>query len=392
MSPLYVFWNTVQLVWIMRWMGACHGIFRTVWLRTAVVLIYTFFAMSMLIAFFLPSSPVQRFFKVISNYWLGVLLHLTLTIGIALILRLLLLHVPFGPKAFLFTRRGFVISGAVCTAAALGLSAWGVVNAQTLRVTRYAVTVDKACAAGSSLRIALVSDLHLGYNAGKKMMRAMVERINEEQADLVAIAGDIFDNEYEALDDPQGIAEILSGIKSTYGVYACYGNHDIEEPILVGFTFRSEEKKESDPRMDQLLKDAGIRLLRDEAVLVDDAFYVYGRLDARIPGRGIARRKTPQELAEGLDLNKPLIVLDHQPGELQELADAGVDIDLCGHTHGGQIFPGNILTGLKWENACGYLKKGRMHNIVTSGVGAFGPLMRVGTKSEVCIIDVNFQE
>ena len=76
--------------------------------------------------------------------------------------------------------------------------------------------------------------------------------------------------------------------------------------------------------------------------------------------------------------------------ELKELADAGVDLDLCGHTHDGQMFPGNLVTDMMWENSYGYLKKGKMHNIVTSGLGVFGPDMRVGTKSEICRIKIKF--
>ena len=91
-----------------------------------------------------------------------------------------------------------------------------------------------------------------------------------------------------------------------------------------------------------------------------------------------------------MDKSKPILVIDHEPRELQELADAGVDLDLSGHTHDGQVFPANIITDLKWENSCGDLKKDNMYSIVTSGIGVFGPFMRVGTKSEICIIDVDF--
>lgn len=189
-------------------------------------------------------------------------------------------------------------------------------------------------------------------------MRQMVEKINLLQPDLVIVAGDIFDNEYEAIENPEETARVLRGIHSKYGVYACYGNHDIQEPILAGFTFGQKgEKKASDPRMDAFMEKAGFRLLREEAVLIDNAFYVYGRPDYERPGRGIDRRKTPQELAESMDMSKPVIVMDHEPRELQELADAGVDVDLCGHTHDGQLFPGNLLINLLWENSCGYLKK-----------------------------------
>ena len=82
-----------------------------------------------------------------------------------------------------------------------------------------------------------------------------------------------------------------------------------------------------------------------------------------------------------LDVTERLIVA---------MAEAGADLDLCGHTHDGQMFPGNLVTALMWENSCGYLQKGAMHNIVTSGIGVFGPNMRVGTKSEICSITVHF--
>ena len=124
--------------------------------------------------------------------------------------------------------------------------------------------------------------------------------------------------------------------------------------------------------------------------MIEDAFYLYGRPDYGRPGRGIRVRKTPEQVVAGMDPSKPIIVMDHQPRELAELAEAGVDIDLCGHTHDGQTFPGNLTARFFWENICGYLRKGDMHNIVTSGVGVFGPDMRLGTRSEICAITVRF--
>ena len=244
--------------------------------------------------------------------------------------------------------------------------------------------------AAADLKIVLVSDLHLGYNIGLRQMEKMVAKINAEKADLVVIAGDIFDNEWEAVQEPARMAELLRGIRSKYGVYACYGNHDIEEPILAGFTFRQRAPKASSPQMDAFLSDAGIQLLRDEGVLIAGSFYLYGRADAQRPGAGISERKSPQEITQDMDKTRPIIVIDHQPRELAALAAAGVDIDLCGHTHDGQMFPGNLVVRPFWENFYGHLQKGSMHNIVTSGVGLFGPNMRVGTKAEICPITVHF--
>ena len=103
------------------------------------------------------------------------------------------------------------------------------------------------------------------------------------------VAGDIFDNEYDALDDPDQLVKIFRQLKSQYGVYAVYGNHDIDEKILAGFTFGSgREKKVSDPRMDEFVKRAGMKLLRDESVCIDQSFYLYGRPDAEKVGRGSA--------------------------------------------------------------------------------------------------------
>ena len=391
LAPLYLLINLYIYRRTVGWMavgipGLRHGVGRA-----ASIAIYAFFALSSLIAFVLPQSELRRVMKGIGNYWLGVLLYMIFVIVLADIARLFLLYVLHVDREKLCAPRVHRLVGRFCAAAILIVSVLGVVNAGTVRVTPYEITVDKALTAQSAdLKIVLVSDLHLGYNIGLRQMEKMVAAINAEDTDLVVIAGDIFDNEWEAVQEPERMAEILRGIRSEYGVYACYGNHDIEEPILAGFTFRQSEQKASSPEMDAFLSDAGIQLLRDEGVLIDDRFYLYGRADARRPGAGIRERKSPQEITADMDKTKPIIVLDHQPRELAELAAAGVDIDLCGHTHDGQMFPGNLIIRPFWENFYGYLQKGSMHNIVTSGVGLFGPNMRVGTKAEICPITVHF--
>ena len=403
LAPIYLLVNVYIYRRTVGWMavgilGLRHGVGRA-----ASITIYAFFALSSLIAFVLPQSELRRVMKEIGNYWLGVLLYMIFVIVLADIVRLFLLYVLHVDREKLCAPRVHRIVGRFCAVAILIVSVLGVVNAGIVRVTPYEITVDKALAvradetvetelsgSATDLKIVLVSDLHLGYNIGLRQMEKMVAKINAEDADLVVIAGDIFDNEWEAVQEPERMAQILRGIRARYGVYACYGNHDIEEPILAGFTFRQSEQKASSPEMDAFLSDADIQLLRDEGVLIDESFYLYGRADARRPGSGIVKRKSPQEITADMDKTKPIIVLDHQPRELAELSAAGVDIDLCGHTHDGQMFPGNLVVRPFWENFYGYLKKGSMHNIVTSGVGVFGPNMRVGTKAEICPIIVHF--
>ena len=352
LSPIYIIANSYLLIRLHRWLGTCNPLFRKTGICVVISLAYVFLAASLLIAFFLPIGPARRIMKLISNYWLGILLYLILAVLMADAICFLL---------FLITKRRLkcrtAAAGGICAVVVLVLSAWGAYNARIIQVTPYEITVNKDGGRLENLNVVLAADLHLGYNIGTAHMMQMVDKINEQNADIVVFAGDIFDNEYEALDDPEELIAVLQKIQSKHGVYACYGNHDVEEKILAGFTFGGNKKKESSIQMDEFLERAGIHLLQDEAVLIDDSFYLYGRPDAQRPGRGINMRKTAAELMGELDTEKPVIVIDHEPKELQELADAGVDIDLCGHTHDGQMFPANLITALMWENSYGYLKK-----------------------------------
>ena len=388
LAPFYLLVHYYLLRRIMGWVKAWLPWFAQAKHWAMPVAAYLFFALSFVVAFFLPEGRVKRTLMLIGNYWLGVLLYLLLAVALADGVRLVLLR-GLGLH-FLRTARVHRITGCLCAALILLTSVGGVINARVVRVTPYTVTVDKSAGSLRELKVVLLADLHLGYNVGLAQMERMVARVNEQDADVVVIAGDIFDNAWEAVDEPERIAEVLRSIRAKYGVYAVYGNHDIEEPILAGFTFRSEGKKQSSPEMDAFLQSANIRLLRDEAVLLGGEVYLYGRPDAQRPGRGIETRKTPAELTAGLDPARPLIVLDHQPRELEALAAAGVDVDLSGHTHDGQMFPGNLTVRLFWENACGALRVGAMHSIVTSGVGLFGPNMRVATRAEICPVTIRF--
>lgn len=392
LAPLYVLINLYIFLRLIRWLRAMSPFFKNRSPLALIAIVYILLASSMLIGFLLPHGGPESIFKQIGNYWLGVLLYTILTLAGAELIRFILRKIKRIDQNRLGSASTLARTGTLCLCVVLFTSLWGIRNAQIIRTTEYDVTIHKSVDKMDTLKVVLTADLHLGYNTGCRRMTQMVEKINAQNPDIVMIAGDIFDNQYDALDDPQKLASILRGIKARYGVYAVLGNHDIDEKILAGFTFSGKkEEKVSDPRMDALLKDANITLLRDEAVLIDNSFYVYGRPDASRPGRGITTRKTPREIAAALDPSKPLLVLDHQPKELQELADAGVDLDLCGHTHDGQVFPGTLIVRLFWENPCGYLQKGQMHNIVTSGVGVFGPNMRVGTKAEICSITVHFE-
>lgn len=390
LAPFYILVNVYVVRWMIRWMGACSHIFQSAVFRAVFIIFYILIASSLLTGFLINKPEfLHRILKNTGNYFLGTFLYIILVIVVVDLVRLILKYV-FHAR-FLEFRSTFVITGFVCMALIILISVYGILHVGTIKVTPYEVTVNKKVKNMDSLKIILLADTHFGYSINCRHAQKMVEKINAQDPDIVCIAGDIFDNDYDAISDPEGVCNALKSIKSRYGVYACWGNHDLDEPILAGFTFGGKKKDQADPRMEQLLRDANIHLLTDEAELIDDKFYVVGRNDSSRTHKLGGQRLSPAQLTKDLDLDKPVIFIDHQPKQLQETADAGADLDLCGHTHDGQIFPGNLFIHLFWENSFGYLKKDKMHNIVTSGVGVWEPDMRVGTNCEICPITVHFQ-
>lgn len=394
LSPIYLLLNLYILRWAYLWMGTCHSILRTLGFRLIFAVIYVLLSTSLLTGFLIKNpKSLHRMLKIIGNYFLGIFLYTLVIILLADFGRILLKYVFHA--SWIHSRTAFTVAGAICALLILLLSACGIFHAKYIKTTSYDVIINKTIPERTSMKIVLLADTHFGYNAGVLHARELVRKINKQKPDLVCIAGDIFDNEYDAVRNPEKLEKTLRGIKSTYGVYACWGNHDLNEEILAGFTFKHKDGDLSDikdPRMKKFLKDSNIHILEDESVLINDQFYVIGRKDASLTEKIDETRKAPAQLTEKLDRDKPIIMIDHQPKELQELADAGVDLDLCGHTHNGQTFPGNFTIKLMWENPCGLLSKDNMTNITTSGAGVWGPAMRIGTDSEICSINIQLKK
>ncbi len=392
LAPIYILLNIYVLRWGYLWIGNCHHLFQSRIFRIILTVIYTLIALTPLTGFLIRKPAfLHRILKITSNYFLGIFMYILMVLFSIDIVRLILKYAVHA--SWIQSRIVFSAVGACCICIVIIISFSGIYHAKHIKVTPYKITVDKSAPDMDSLKIVLLADTHFGYNSGAVHAQEIVDKINEQNPDLVCIAGDIFDNEYDAVREPEKISEILRTIRSKYGVYACWGNHDLNEPILAGFTFKhkkEDSKQLKDPRMKRFLQNSNIQLLEDEAVLIDNSFYVVGRKDASLIEKIEEKRKTPAQLTQKLDKDKTIIVIDHQPKELQDIADAGVDLDLCGHTHDGQTFPGNFTVKFLWENPCGYLQKGSMHNIVTSGSGVWGPAMRVGTDSEICTINLIF--
>lgn len=366
-----------------------------------VVIIFTavfaFLAFSIIIWTFFSDPNIVHGLKAISNVWIGIFIYCLVFIVSGEIVTFILWLLKKvrkdrpGYSKFIFTR------GIIVAVLIVGFSVYGMFNWQNIRVTEYDVSVDKHSNLGSDLKIVLIADTHIGYTVGQEHIQNMVNLINEQDADIVAFAGDIVDNDYAAIEEPDEIAKTFKSIKSEYGVYACYGNHDVYEKLVGGFSLYSLPENTVQKEVDKFVEDSGIELLEDETVLIED-IYVIGRIDRTKPngskeGDDLDKaRKTIGQLTADLDKDKLIIDIDHQPSDLEEKADAGVDIDLGGHTHDGQIFPGNLTINLGWDNACGLLDVKKMHSIVTSGAGVWGPAMRVGANPEIAVINVHLSK
>jgi predicted MPP superfamily phosphohydrolase len=252
-----------------------------------------------------------------------------------------------------------------------GTIAHGLWTARHGVVTDYTLTTEKPLPPGG-IRVILVSDIHIGAMAGKKQLARMAAEINALEGDLVILGGDLIDRDLRRYKD-ENLQEEMRLLGAPLGVYAVPGNHDYFGGSL--------------PELTALLKEAGITMLTDEVVLAGGVLYLAGRNDysARRWGAG---RKNLEELTGGLDPALPLVVADHQPVNLQEAEQAGADLQVSGHTHNGQIWPGPLVTKGLYENSYGLLYKGKTAVIVSSGYGTWGPPLRIGTKAEIVRIEL----
>lgn len=343
------------------------------------------------LAFILPEDNFLRrpLFK-IGAYWLGISLYLILYVAVIDLLRWIYSKI-FKDKYNEFYAR------TICTLLIIVLTAvtsiYGIINAKIVRTTEYDITINKDGGNFKEMTIAMFGDPQFGYNIGEYHLKQAVDIINKNDVDIVCVVGDIFDNQYSAIKNPDKLIDLFNQIKSKYGMYAVLGNHDVEEPILCGFTFNDEtlENKLASKEMLDFIRKSGMVLLYDENVIINDSVNLYGRADQERPNLGNITRKESGELFKEVDVSKPIMVLDHEPREYDELEKAGVDLMMAGHTHDGQLWPTKIATDIIWENPYGLWVKNAFHAITTSGLGLFGPNMRVGTIAEVCIIHVKFR-
>ncbi len=390
-SPIYILLNIYILIRFIGFLKAVSDIFKNKILQIFIWIFYFLIALTPLWSFLLPNNTgIKRVVNLIANYWIGIQIYTILIVAIGQLLSIILRAFKILPKDFFKRKKPRIISGVVSMLLIACVCIYGMLHAKEIKITNYDVEIQNEALSGQELKIALIADLHMGYSIGTEHIEKMVNLINKQNADIVCMPGDIFDNDYDALDNPQALTKALKNIKSKYGTFATWGNHDVSQKLLAGFTTNFNETLYHDERMIQFLNDSNIKTLVDESVLINDEFYIVGRNDEKKPVSPDGRIKSADELLSDLDKNKPSIVMYHEPDDFDNLSNAGCDLLLSGHTHNGQMFPGNLTIGLLWDNAYGYKEYNGMQSITTSGVGVWGANMRVATDNEIAVINVKF--
>jgi hypothetical protein len=264
------------------------------------------------------------------------------------------------PKSFLY-HNGYTALGILVLM--VGVFVYG--NLHYNNKVRVALDLKSQKPLAKEYKIVMASDLHIGYHNPRKELARWVDMMNAENPDFILIAGDIIDGSMRPIIEER-MAEEFRRLKAP--VYACLGNHEFYSGV---------------PGAKQFYQDAGIRLLVDEAAVIDSSIVIIGRDD-----RTNMRRKPIKDLVAATHHLSPTtytIVLDHQPYNLDRAEAAGVDFQLSGHTHRGQVWPISWITDRIYECSWGSHQRGNTRFYVSSGIGIWGGKFRIGTQSEYVV-------
>jgi uncharacterized protein len=331
------------------------------------------FVISRIMSRYLPHK-INYYLSIIGYYWMSALIFFLISILFINILNLLIkiLYPSFNELLIHSHIAPFI--GLLLIFIVICVLIYGTINAKNPIIKTYSINIDKSAGNNKSLNVVFISDIHIGDIINKSRIVPMISSINRLKPDIVLLGGDTIDDDPKVFINEE-IGNLFKNIKSRYGTYAVLGNHEY-------YSNKTQLIVDS-------LSGSGIKVLRDECCLIDNSFYIIGREDLQSKQFGI-KRKSLSELMEGINKALPLILLDHQPPGRKTLLDDSVDIQLSGHTHGGQFFPNRIFTKMLYKNDWGYLKIGKFNLLVSDGYGTWGPPIRIGNKGEIMQIKISF--
>lgn len=344
-------------------------------LRTIYVISFVLFASSFIAGKILEvkhSSDFSDFLNLIGGFWLAFMLYGSLILLLSdIIFPILKVSGLLAKnKIFLFRKWAYFSTLIISSIAIIG----GFINALNPVVRHYEISINKSAGDLKEFRIAAVSDIHLGSVIGKRNIEKLSKMLKEARPDAVFLLGDIVDGEIAPV-MRRNLLKYFNCQVSSDRLVAITGNHEFIGNPAISIPY---------------IENNGIRILKDEMVVISDYIQVIGRIDSYGANFSNYRRQPLEKLMEKADSDKPIIVLDHQPINLDETEKASVDIQLSGHTHNGQLWPLNYIVALFYEISYGYGKKGNTHILVSSGFGLWGPMVRTGSRPEIVVVDVKF--
>jgi len=293
------------------------------------------------------------------------------------LLRLINHFLPFYPELIRNNlQQAKLYAGTFSLLVIFALMTYGLWNAFTPRVKDFAIKIDKKVEGLSTLNVVAISDIHLGTMVNHTKTKRLIREIKQLDPDLILIAGDIIDDNIEAV-KKYALMEYFNELNPRFGIHGIMGNHE-----YIGRSFTDIPYYENN----------NINMIIDSVSLIEDKFYIVGRDDLQARTLRKKERKTSAELTKGLDASKPIILLDHQPYGLEASAEAGVDLHFSGHTHNGQFWPLNNITKLIFEEDWGYVKKGNTHYYISCGYGTAGPPIRIGSHPEILNFKISFDQ
>jgi len=348
--------------------------------RLAYAIVFISFALSFIAGRFLERTGSNSFNDVliwIGSFWLAVMLYGFLASVLSDLFLLAANLFKIKAVQSLAANAGWKLGAfIVTTGLILIITVTGFFNACNVRVKKLELNIPKNAGQFKELNITLASDIHLGTIIGNGRLGRLVDKINATEPDLVILAGDIVDEDIGPV-IRRDMGKKLKEIKARYGVIGITGNHE-----YIGGVKKAVE----------YLEAHGIKMLLDDKVLIGQSLWIVGRKDrsgARFDG---SPRKPLKDILSGIDTKLPVILLDHQPFDLQDASSNNVDLQLSGHTHHGQLWPLNFITNRVYEKSWGYLKKGGTHFYISSGAATWGPPVRTGSHSEIVSIKINFNQ
>ena len=322
-------------------------------------------------------SHVSDFLVWAGSFWLAAMLYFFLIVLLLDILRLIHQVVPFLPEMITadIAKTKFVLliaSVSMVTMVIIG----GFVNARIPRVNTLDLYIDKPAGNRTQLHAVVMSDIHLGTMIGNGFFSRIVDKVGELAPDIILLPGDILDEDLEPV-IRQNIGKTLHQLRAPLGVYAIMGNHEHIGGAEQAYDY---------------LKSHGMTIIRDSVIKIDDGFYLVGR-DDRDKKRFSGQDRMPLvDLLQNIDWSYPVILMDHQPYYLEKAAEKGVDLQLSGHTHHGQLWPLNFITRAIYTISKGYGEVNGMHAYVSNGVGTWGPPVRIGSRPEILSLRIRFQD